>query len=58
MWIFCEDSPSGWFRITAVWRSSTRDGKDIHVAVTGRGTRYRLDYHPDDDVRIRSSAED
>lgn len=52
-WIFCEDAPSGWFLITARWRSVVMNGHDVHVAVHGRGARYLLDFRPDDDVRLR-----
>ena len=56
-WIYQEDAPSGWFLITAVWRSAVPNGKDIHMAVNGRGPRYLLDFHPDDKISIRPSGE-
>ena len=58
MWIYCPDKPSGWFLITARWRSAVMNGRNVHIAVNARGARYLLDFRPDDEVRIRSSAED
>lgn len=51
-WIYCTEAPSGWFLITARWRSAVVSGRDVHVALYGRGPRYLLDFRPDDPVRL------
>jgi hypothetical protein len=57
MWIYCEDAPSGWFLITAKWKSAVISGKNVHLAVNGRGGQYLLDFYPDEQVMISDSAD-
>ena len=56
-WLYLNTKPAGWFLITAKWRSEVISGRNIHVAVNGRGANYLLDFKPDEKLSLSDRNE-